>query len=344
MVRMSRVSMFLGIGLVTTLILLGFSTEGAAQGGRTNLTEVVKEAQDSGVPPKTLNSLLSLGYANQVDPSSMAGFVRTLVEVKRQNLPLDPFVAKIEEGLAKRVSPSVVQQVLTKKRDDYVFTQSTLTTVLKKRGQDQPIASEHLIRISESLACGVTRQTMKSHVEQAPPSATLGQIAMSLEMSASLEQHKFDREAVQRISLAGLKENYFSPETRDLGRVLVAAKQKGVSDQKIASTILEGIQRKESVMDMASRLGVKADDLSHGPSVGPGKGHPGRGADPGSHREGGRGPHGGSGSGQGGHGGGSGGDPGGGHGGGSGGDHGGGSDGGDSGGGGHGGGGHGGKD
>ena len=311
-----------------------------AQGGSQNLTEVVKEAQNSGVPPKTLNSLLSVGYANQVDPAAMAGFVRTLTEAKRQGLPLDPFVSKIEEGMSKRAPAPMIQQALARKKDDYVFTKSTLESTLRKQGREQTISNEHLVRMSESLACGISREMMHQYMEQAPRSATLGQVATTMEVAASLEQHKFDREAVQRITLTGLKENYFTPETRELGRVLAAAKRKGVSEQKIVTTTLEGIRNKESLMGMASRLGVKGEDLSHGPAVGPGKGHPGQGAGPGGHREGGHDSHSGSGPGGGGHGGD---DAGGGHGGDSGGGHGGGGSGGGDSGGGHGGGDHGGK-
>jgi len=309
---MSKISNGLVIGLIITLFLLGAPNAEAAQGADQNLTEVVKEAQNAGIPPKTLNDLLSLGYANQVAPAAMAGFVRTMMEAKQQGLPLDPFVSKIEEGMAKRAPAPMIQQALVRKKDDYVFTKSTLESTLKRQGREETISKEHMVRMSESLACGISREMMHQYMEQAPRSATLGHVATTMEVAASLEQHKFDREVVQRITLTGLRENYFTPETRELGRVLAVAKRKGVSEQKIVSTTLEGIRNKESVMGMASRLGVKGEDLSHGPAVGSGKGHSNQGADPGGHREGGHGSQGGSSSG-GGHGGG---DAGGGHGGG----------------------------
>jgi hypothetical protein len=341
MARMLRMLSSWVVSLTLGLFLLGPSAAEAAQGTPQSLTEVVNEAQSSGVPPKSLNRLLSVGYANQVDPEAMAGFVRTLTEARRLGLPLDPFVSKIEEGMAKRAPAPMIQQVLVKKRDDYVFTKSTLESTLKKQGREQTVTDETLVRMSESLACGVSRAMMHQYMEQAPRTATLGQVAMTLEAAASLKQHNFNQEAVQRITLTGLKEDYFTPGTKDLGRVLAAAKRKGVPEEKIVATALEAIRNREPVMDMASRLGVKGEDLSHGPAVGSGRGHGNRGAEAGGHREGGQGSHDSGGPGSGGPGGG---DAGGGHDGGSGGGHGGGGPGGgDSGGGGHGGGDHGGK-
>jgi hypothetical protein len=91
---------------------------------------------------------------------------------------------------------------------------------------------------------------------------------MSVEMMTTLRQNGFDSKMAQQIALSGLKGNYFTPERRDFVRVLVVAKKKGFPDEQIVAAATETIHRKGSPQEMASRLGIKPDDLTHGPSIG----------------------------------------------------------------------------
>ncbi len=111
---------------------------------------------------------------------------------------------------------------------------------------------------------------MRILLEDAFPSSSLSTLATGVEMFASLEQNQFNPVKAQQIALAGIKENYFTPEKRNFARIILIAKQKGISEQKIASIAIESIQSNGTVQDMASRLGVTAEDLSQGPAVGRG--------------------------------------------------------------------------
>jgi hypothetical protein len=267
MAKISR-RIFLKGGLLSCLILFCFSGIVSAQGTKQqNMADSIKEAQDAGVPATTLDHLLSTGYVNQVDPTAMAGFIQTLIEVKREKLPLEPFANKIEEGMAKQVPVPVIHQVLMKKKEDYLFTRVTLRDTLKGKGKDQTIPNEHWVRLAESLSCGISRENMRHYLEQAPSSSTPSQLANTIEIAASLEQNKFNSEMTQKIIMTGLKQNYFTPETKDFARVIATAKRKGVPDQKIASTVLNTIQKRRSVRSMATQLGVTEADLSYGPMV-----------------------------------------------------------------------------
>jgi len=259
--------MLLRGGLLSCLILFCFSGIVSAQGTKQNVADSVKEAQDAGVPATTLDHLLSTGYVNQVEPAAMASFIQTLIEVKREKLPLEPFANKIEEGMAKRVPAPVIQRVLMKKKEDYLFTRTTLKETAKRTGKDQAIPSEHFVRLAESLSCGISRENMRHYLEQAPSSSTFSQMDMTFEIAASLQQNKFNPAMTQRIVMTGLKQHYFTPETKDFARVIVTARRKGVPDEKIASTVLSAIQKKDSVRSMATDLGVTEADLSYGPMV-----------------------------------------------------------------------------
>jgi hypothetical protein len=145
--------------IALTLLLILFGKDALGQEMKSDVAEAVKEARSVGVPTSTLNQLLALGYQHQVDSKMMTSFVRTLTEAQREAIPLTPFANKIEEGLAKRVPHPIIQQVLQKKLDDYHFTRSAIQDTFKKRGEKQvAVAPEYLLRLSESLACGISRE------------------------------------------------------------------------------------------------------------------------------------------------------------------------------------------
>jgi hypothetical protein len=256
-----------GVGLLFAFLLVlgGLQEIASGQGNKVDLPTAVKEAQQAGVPTVTVNQLLSLGYANQVESSAMASYVQVLTEIQRDRLPLEPFVNKIEEGMTKRVSNQGIHQALMKKREDYRFTQSTIKETLRKHKREQAIPAEDLVRLSETLSCGISRENLHFYVEHALPSSSYQHLAITLDNVAILEQNRFDPDMTKKIALAAIGQNYFSPEKKDFARVAVVAKKKGIPDATITSVALETIQKNSSPKDMASRLGVKAEDLARGP-------------------------------------------------------------------------------
>jgi uncharacterized membrane protein YgcG len=312
-------------GTVSALafLLLFMSSHTHAEVLKGNVAAAVGEAQAAGISATTVNQLLTLGYENQVEPAAMVRFIQTLTEARRQEIPLEPFTNKIEEGLAKRVPVAAIQEVLSKKLEDYRFTLSLISEISKKQGKKQVIPPEYLLRLSESLSCGISRENLRLLLERAFSSSPLPTLALAVETLASLEQSRFDPAAARQITFTGLKENYFTPEKRDLPRIIAIAKRKGLSEQKITNVVTDTIQSRGSLQEITSRLGITAEDLAQGPAIhrggqgggGPsgGKGSPGighGGPSAGGHGTGGHGtggPGSGSGSGSGGSGGGGGG-------------------------------------
>jgi hypothetical protein len=242
-----------------------------AQVIRGTVADAVKEARTAGVSAIALNHLLTLGYENQVESQAMVRFIQIMTEAQREEVPVEPFSNKIEEGLAKRVPVATIQQVLTKKLDDYRFTLSLLRTISKKQKKKQTVPPEYLLRFSESLSCGISRENLRILLEYAFSSSPLSTLAMAVEIFASLEQNQFNPVTAQQIAFTGIKEDYFTPEKRNFPRIILIARQKGMDDQKIATVAIDTIQHKGSVQDLASRLGVTPEDLVTGPVVGGGR-------------------------------------------------------------------------
>ena len=154
--------------VVAPVVPVGVSAQNDQAGVTHAVTRAVEEARKAGVPDETISRLLSLGYDNGVEAASMANLVSIVGEVKKEGLPLEPFVSKIEEGMAKRVPAASIEQVLNQKKQDYLFTRSVMADYLKKHGLQQQVTPEDLAGITENLYSGLSRQDLVRTMEQAP--------------------------------------------------------------------------------------------------------------------------------------------------------------------------------
>ena len=130
-----------------------------------------------------------------------------MTEARREEMPVEPFGNKIEEGLAKRVPVAAIQRVLTQKLDDYRFTQSLLRDISKRQGKKQAVPPDYLLRFSESLSCGLSRESLRILLEHAFPSSPLSTLAIAVDIFPLLsEQSQFSPVArVNRLPSRGSK-------------------------------------------------------------------------------------------------------------------------------------------
>lgn len=242
--------------------------EAFAQPQKAGIAEAVAEAKEAGVPDAALNVLLALGYEKQFEPRAVAALVHTLTLAQREGMPLEPFTGKIAEGAAKHVPPQRIEQVLAKKVDDYRFTRNAVTAFMKRHGREEPLSSEYLIRMTEGLYCGLSREDVSRVMEQAPP-ASIPTLTRGVEVLAALKQIRFDPKLSDQIVFTGLKQNYFTPEQRDFSRAVVTAREKGVRDEKIAAEALTAMEKRSSIEGLCSHLGISVTDMGHhGPQIG----------------------------------------------------------------------------
>lgn len=265
-----------GISYFLLLLILAFHPMiGQAQQRNDALGGAVEEARDAGISESVLNRILALGYERQVDPSAMEALLKVLTQCQVERIPLQPFLSKIEEGLAKKVSASRIEQVLKNKLADYRFTVSLIHQLIARQGQGEGISEEYLIRITETLSCGVSREDLTQLLGKTP-APPLPFLARGAEVLASLKQIHFDPKLSEEIVDTGLKERFFTGAQRDFVRILVAARAKGLHDDEIADAALGIIKKGRSQADLLSRLGLSMQDLDR-QTPQRGKGNPGPG-------------------------------------------------------------------
>lgn len=231
-----------------------------AQHDAAGVTQAVEEAKKAGVPDATVNRLLSLGYEKGVEPASMAGLICLLGDVKKDDLPMEPFVSKIEEGMAKRVPATSIERVLSQKKEDYLFTRSITSGYLKKHGLQQQLHPEDLAGITESLYSGLTRQELTHTLEDAP-AAQVSSLNRAINLKAALKQVGFDPKLSDQIISTGLRHNFFTPQQRDFARAIVTGKRKGVADAKITDAAISTMQSGGTVAGFCSQIGVSNADM-----------------------------------------------------------------------------------
>jgi hypothetical protein len=229
-------------------------------GATYSVSQAVEEARKAGVSDETAIKLLSIGYDNGVEAHAMAGLVRIIGEVGKENLPQEPFVEKIKEGLAKHVSASSIEQVLNQKKANYMFAMSITKNYLKKNGLQQEVTPRDLIGIAESLYGGLSRQDLTRTIEQAP-SVPLPRLRRAITLEASLQQVGFDRKLADRIVSTGLEQNFFSSQNRGIAHAIVAGKHKGISDDKIAEAALSVMKSGGTVESFCSQIGVPSSEM-----------------------------------------------------------------------------------
>jgi len=226
------------------------------------LTKSVEEARKAGVPDTTVITLLSLGYENGVEPASMAELVRITGEIRKKGLPLEPFVDKIAEGVAKRVPAASIENLLNQKQQDYQFAQSITVAYLKKHGIRQQPTSGDLSAIAESLYSGMTRQDLTLTMERAP-AVPLFSLKRVIDVQASLKQAGFDPKLSDRIISTALERNFFERQRRGFVRAILAAKRKGISDLEITEAALTTMRNGGTVGSFCSLIGVSSSEIGN---------------------------------------------------------------------------------
>lgn len=225
-----------------------------------NLQGAVNDARDAGIAETDLNRILTKAYEKQIDPDETAGYLHVLTRAKREQLPIEPFVGKIEEGLAKNVPAPRIDQVLQDKLDDYRFARS-MAQSFKKEKQVAPYADEYLVRLAETLSCGLSRENLEALSQQGGKLA-LPEVTRAAEIMAALDQLQFDPDMARQIAMTGLKQNYFAVEQGTFMRSVAAARAKGIPDGKIAAAAVQTMERNESQNQFRARLGITDEDMT----------------------------------------------------------------------------------
>jgi len=237
-----------------------------AQSPRQGVTSSVEAARDAGIPDTVLSRILTLSIDHHLSSTDVVALLDILRTVRSKNLPPQPFVTKIEEGLAKKVAVPTIAAALEQKIDDYQFVRTLLSSTAVP-GADQPAADLDLAAMVDSLSSGISREQLTDFIQQVPP-AELSMVAIAVENLALLNQIGFPQDLTLQMLYTGLRLKRFSPPWRYLARVIVVARNRGIPDPNIAEATMRAMEEKRDLRDLMTALGFTGRDLRHGPAVG----------------------------------------------------------------------------
>lgn len=246
------------------LILASASiSRGQGKPGDTSVTASVRAALNAGLSETSLNRLLILAADHRLEDDDVVRLVNFLKTVQTENLPIEPFTGKIEEGLTKQVPLNTIAAALTYKLEDYRFVRG----VLRRKTGEQEINPPDLSRIVGSLDSGITREELTQFVLEAS-GQDIPMLARAIEILALLKQVRFNESLTREILFTGLRKNSLTQSWDYLTRVVVTAKKRHIPDDEIARAAQEALEASRPFGDFMATLGFTSRDLRHGPTVG----------------------------------------------------------------------------
>ncbi|WP_319583615.1 hypothetical protein [uncultured Pseudodesulfovibrio sp.] len=226
-----------------------------AGAGDVSLSSLAARASECGVFPETVDRVRSSVASGDLTETDGASLLEPLLDACDQKLPLAPLEDKLEEGLSKHVRPALIVHALRTRIDDYLFVSELLP------GPRDKVDPRVLTALGEGVSKGAPRDDVKAYVEEfsgqpADPFLT------GAEMVSLLGQARFDYTLTRSVLGAGFDAGSLTPEWRYFIRLVLIARQRGLSDKEIADGAAAVLAGQGSLGDVSIRLGFTSRSLT----------------------------------------------------------------------------------
>lgn len=225
------------------------------------VSDALSQAREAGVPETLVSEILARVYDAAFQPPAAAGTLLVLAQARQLQFDLDPFRARIEEGIAKRVEGNRLVSALEKRLERQILVSEQLQHLGRADTAPDPKAAAAL---ADGLEMGLTPAELGELLQQAGE-APLAMAAVAAEMWALLKQLDFDPLSTNRILQSGFAHQAFKSAWRHFPHIVVIARQKGVPDAAIGAEALKRLQAGGDPADLLVRLGFTGRNLRTGP-------------------------------------------------------------------------------
>jgi hypothetical protein len=194
----------------------------------------------------------------RLTPEEASGIETGINEAAELGLPRGPFVAKVEEGLAKRVPGPAIIQALETMRGDYAFARDVLA-----RGGTKP-SPDDIAQTGESLRLGLTRQELTGMAGLEPP-APPAILAIAARTRAGLNAVGFPSSLSDGILGTGLSAGLLTPGWEQLFRIVQRTRASGVPDSDVAAASVRVMAGGGGPGEVLQELGLTGRDTRQAP-------------------------------------------------------------------------------
>ncbi|GAB6112819.1 hypothetical protein [Desulfomicrobium salsuginis] len=202
----------------------------------------LRQAQDDG--------RLSAGDAQAIEAA--------IDQARADGLPPAPFIAKAEEGLAKRVAGRAIIQALETMRSDYAFARDALA----REGREP--SPDDVVMAGDSLRVGLTRQELDEMAALAPP-ASPAELATAARTRAALNAVAFPARLSDAILRRGLAAGSLSAQWTQLFRVVQRTREAGMADAAVADAAMRTLDDGGGPAELLQELGLTGRDIRRSP-------------------------------------------------------------------------------
>lgn len=260
----------------------------------------LKNAYDQGFPASEAQMIISKSLTNKIAPGTINGFMGLALEAYRQQLPLEPILNKIKEGLAKGVAGEMVQRVATEVTMQLRAGKEMVEQVLQKGVKVSDLREkERLIAaITLAQARGMNLKDLQQII-QTPLShrttdmITASQLESAVNTAATLTGMGIPTSLGLETVITALEHHYTAPEWNRLEALAGKFKQQGIPYQNLIKLMKSGFTAGQTPADTLQKIDTHMQHMgTRGPgpspeqpggsSTGPGRG----GSVPGGNRPG----------------------------------------------------------
>lgn len=216
----------------------------------------------STVPTTTLaaplDSVLRQAQAEgRLTADETAGIRSGVDQARGQGLPQAPFLAKVQEGLAKGAGGQAIINALSVMCGDYAFARDELM-----RGGTEPTPDD-ITRTGDSLRLGLTRGELS---ELASLNTSPAMLATAARSRAALNAIGFPAALSNEILRRGLSLGSLKPAWEQLYRTVQRTREAGLPDAAAADAAIRVLGDGGGPAEMLQELGLTGRDTRHGPS------------------------------------------------------------------------------
>lgn len=181
-----------------------------------------------------------------------------LEQARNSGLPTAPMTAKVEEGLAKRMSGRVILHALDAMSGDYAFARD----VLSNDGSEP--SGEDIVKAGDSLRLGLSRRELKELANEKSPAPMMATAARTW---AYLNAIGFPAGMSSGILRQGLASGNLTSAWTQLFRVVQRARGAGVTDAALAEAASRILRDGGGPSELLLDLGFTARDTRQAPGI-----------------------------------------------------------------------------
>jgi hypothetical protein len=222
------------------------------QAGR--LLKEAEKAIQSGLSLEDTEKIIQESLKTKGNAYTIISLLSLLGDVEKDNLPTSPLISKIEEGLAKGVSPAKIIVSIREKSENlyfakYLVEQSSLeeTDIQEKSEAIKILATSFASNITEDMITDIFTEAIhnKKDIEDIAGAITALSNLLILEISDT---------SARVIAKDLLNEGYNSKDMAILTNVITFAKKNGLSVSEIDSNIIDRIREGEDALSIEKKL------------------------------------------------------------------------------------------